>query len=74
MPVSDPVGSPLDKALHRLMAEFHDGLRHGYFDISVTCEVIGQDSRRVTIRAGKTYQFKIPESECVTDPNRRKDS
>jgi len=72
---TEPLRLPsLEQALRRLMNEFHEGLRHGYFDISVTCEVISQDRRRVTIHAGKTYQFKIPKSECVSDANRGGDS
>lgn len=53
-----------DRALHRIVAELHAGLRHGYFEYSVTCEVIGHGRRRLVLHAGKTYQFVIPADEC----------
>jgi len=60
-------GSPdrLDVALQRVLAEIHAGLRHGYFEFSLTCEVVGHGRRRLILHAGKTYQFLIPEDECV---------
>jgi hypothetical protein len=53
-----------DGALRRVLAEICDGLRHGYFQFTVTCEVIGQGRRRLQLRAGKHYQFVIPADEC----------
>ena len=32
----------IDRALDRVLAEIHDGLRHGYFEFTLTCEVVGQ--------------------------------
>lgn len=55
----------IDRALRRVLAEIHDGLAHGYFELSLTCEVIGQDRRRLTLRAGKSYQFLIPKEDCL---------
>jgi hypothetical protein len=57
-------GTTLDHVLHRLQAEICDGVRHGFFELGVTCEVIGGDRRRLTIRAGKSYQFLIPKEDC----------
>ncbi|MEQ1574388.1 MAG: hypothetical protein ABL993_09105 [Vicinamibacterales bacterium] len=54
-----------DRALRRLIAEIHDGLRHGYFEYRVTCDIVNHERRRVVIYAGKTYQFTIPKDECV---------
>jgi len=59
---SDP--GAIDRALRRVLAEIHAGLRHGYFEYVVTGEVIGQGRRRLTLRAGKNYQFVIPIEEC----------
>jgi hypothetical protein len=43
-----------------------DGLRHGFFDYSITCE-IGKDRRReLVIRAGKSHKFTIPEDELLS--------
>ncbi len=52
--------SNADRALHRIVAEIMDGLRHGYFEFRVTCDVIGQGRRRLVLHAGKSYQFVIP--------------
>jgi hypothetical protein len=53
-----------DRALHRILAEIHAGLRHGYFEYTLTCEVIGGGRRRLVLHAGKSYQFVIPAEEC----------
>ena len=54
----------LEGAVGRLLAEIHEGLRHGYFGSTLTCEVIGGGRRRLVFCAGKTYQFVIPADEC----------
>ena len=53
-----------DRALRRVVAEICDGLRHGFFDFALTCEVVGRGRRRLLMRAGKNYQFVIPADEC----------
>ena len=40
-------------------------MRHGFFEFVLSCEVVGQERRRLTLRAGKSYQFVIPNDECV---------
>lgn len=60
-----PSAEALDRALRRILAEIHDGLRHGFFEFTLTCEVVGQERRRLTLRAGKSHQFVIPKDECV---------
>jgi len=64
----------LDRALRRVLAEIHDGLRHGFFEFTLTCEVIGQDRRRLTLRAGKSYQFVIPKEDCLRSASPTTDS
>jgi hypothetical protein len=54
----------IDRAINRVLAEIHEGLRHGHFEYALTCEVIGQERRRLTLRAGKSHQFVIPKDEC----------
>lgn len=51
------------RALGRLETEVREGLEHGFFDLSITCEVIKDGKRRLIIKAGKSYQFVIPEQE-----------
>ena len=40
-----------------------DGLRHGFFDCLITCEIVNGRKRRLVIRAGKSHQFTIAEDE-----------
>src|SRR5262249_54086956 len=47
-----------------------DGLRHGFFDCLITCELVKDRRRRVVIKAGKSHQFTIPE-EDPHDPTRQ---
>jgi len=51
------------RALMRLQSEMREGLEHGFFEMSVSCEIIKDEKRRLTIRAGKSYQFVIPAQE-----------
>ena len=56
-------GRQLREALDQIEGLIVDGLRHGFFDCSVACE-IGKDRRReLVIRAGKSHKFTIPEDE-----------
>ena len=63
--LDDDDGGARHRVLARLLAEVHDGLRHGYFEFRVTCEVIGGGRRRVVLHAGKTYQFVLPAESCT---------
>ena len=56
----------MDRAVRRVLSEIHEGLQHGYFEFTLSCEVIGQGRRRLQLRAGKTYQFLIPAEQCET--------
>ena len=67
-------GTSVGRALARVVAEIEDGLRHGYFEYTLTCEIIGRDRRRLTLRAGKSHQFVIPKEECVRSTEPQLDS
>ena len=53
----------LREALDRLEGLVVDGLRHGFFDYSISCEVTNGGKRQLVIRAGKSHKFTIPEDE-----------
>jgi hypothetical protein len=53
----------LREALDQLERLFVDGLRHGFFDYSIACEVTNGGKRKLVIRAGKSHKFTIPEDE-----------
>jgi hypothetical protein len=55
--------SQLREALDRLEALIVDGLKHGFFDYSIACEVANGGKRQLVIRAGKSHKFTIPENE-----------
>jgi len=52
-----------DAMFARLQEIILDGLRHGFFDFSITCELVKDRKRRVVIKAGKNHQFTIKEEE-----------
>ena len=56
-------GSQVREALDRLRDLVVDGLRHGFFDYSITCKIGSGGKRRLVIRAGKSHKFTIPEDE-----------
>lgn len=55
--------SEAERALAKLQQVVVDGLRHGFFDYTLTCETIGGKKRRLIIKAGKSHQFTIPLEE-----------
>ncbi len=56
------------QALARLVDEFTEGLEHGFFSFMVAGELVKGRKRRVTITAGKSYQFTFPEDELPREP------
>jgi hypothetical protein len=51
------------EALDRLEGLVVDGLKHGFFDYSITCEIGNGGKRHLVIRAGKSHKFIIREEE-----------
>jgi hypothetical protein len=56
-------GRQLREALDRLEGLVVDGLKHGFFDYSIACEIAPGGKRQLVIRAGKSHKFTIPEDE-----------
>ena len=56
-------GGQVREALDRLEGLVVDGLKHGFFDYSIACEVANGGKRQLVIRAGKSHKFTIPEDE-----------
>jgi hypothetical protein len=52
---SDPVRSALD-LIERLLIE---GISHGHFDYSLTCETGTNGRRLLIVKAGKSHKFTI---------------
>ena len=51
------------EALDRLEGLVVEGLKHGFFDYSIACEIANGGKRQLVIRAGKSHKFIIPEDE-----------
>lgn len=55
--------SQVREALERIEGLVVDGLRHGFFDFRITCEVANGGRRQLVIQAGKSHKYTIPERE-----------
>jgi hypothetical protein len=53
----------LDTAKERLLQELSDGLKHGFFEYTLICEVVHGRKRQLIIKAGKSYKFTINEDD-----------
>ena len=51
------------EALDQLEGLVVDGLKHGFFDYSIACEIANGGKRQLVIRAGKSHKFTIPANE-----------
>ncbi len=60
---SEDYGDQVHEALARLHRLVLDGLKHGFFDYSISCEVGNKGKRQLVISAGKSHRFTIPEDE-----------
>ncbi len=60
---ADGYGTQLREALDHLRGLVVDGLKHGFFDYSISCEVGNKGRRQLVIRAGKSHKFTIPEED-----------
>jgi hypothetical protein len=56
-------GRQVREALGHLEDLVLDGLRHGFFNYSIACEIGNGGKRQLVIRAGKSHKFVIPEDD-----------
>jgi hypothetical protein len=56
-------GRQVREALAHLEDLVLDGLRHGFFNYSIACEIGNGGKRQLVIRAGKSHKFVIPEDD-----------
>jgi hypothetical protein len=54
-------GNPLQDACEQMTRLLTDGVKHGFFAMTVEVETVQSKRRRITIRAGKSYQFVVSE-------------
>ena len=60
---SRPYGPQLSDALDQIEGLVVDGLRHGFFEYWLACEIGKGGRRQLVIRPGKSHTFTIPEDE-----------
>lgn len=56
-------GAEMAEALAHLEKVVVEGLKHGFFEYQVACEIIKGGKRELVIRAGKSHKFIIPAKE-----------
>jgi hypothetical protein len=62
-PISSTRRGQIAEALAHLEKIVVEGLKHGFFDCSIACEIGNGGKRHLVIRAGKSHKFTIPEEE-----------
>ncbi len=63
-PQSAPaIRNQLDEARAHLEKVMVEGLRHGFFECVIACEIGRGGKRELVIRAGKSHKFTIPEEQ-----------
>jgi len=60
--------SGLHEALALIAREIVGGLRHGYFDFSISGEAVRQGECSLTFKAGKSHRFRISENDYKENP------
>lgn len=60
--------SGLHEALALIAREIVGGLRHGYFDFSISGETVRQGECSMTFKAGKSHRFRISENDYKENP------
>ena len=54
---------PVQSALGLIEGLLVEGIKHGHFDYSVTCETGTNGRRLLIVRAGKSHKFSIMEPD-----------
>jgi hypothetical protein len=62
-PISSMHRGQIAEALAHLEQIVVEGLKHGFFECSIACEMGSGGKRQLVIRAGKSHKFTIPEEE-----------
>ena len=53
----------LEKALVQITEAIKSGVKHGFFEYQINCEIVKENKRKITIKTGKSYQYYISEDE-----------
>ncbi len=66
MPLRQATKGQVRDALDRLNGLVIDGLKHGFFDYTIACQITPGGRRELLIRAGKSHKFTIPAEELTS--------
>ena len=50
----------LNEAFKQINALLFDGIQHGFFEYTISSEIVNDKKRKLMIKAGKSYKFTIP--------------
>jgi hypothetical protein len=53
----------VEKLLEKVKQEILSGVKHGFFDYQITCEIIQGKKRKITVKTGKSHRFFVSEEE-----------
>ena len=53
----------LEKTLIQITETIRSGIKHGFFDCQINCEIVKGNKRKITIKTGKSYQHYISEDD-----------
>jgi hypothetical protein len=51
--------SELERAFEQIRRELREGARHGFFKMTVACEITTGHKRRIVVEAGKSFVFTV---------------
>jgi|HubBroStandDraft_6_1064221.scaffolds.fasta_scaffold32949_5 hypothetical protein len=54
-------------AMKKIDAEVRDGLKHGHFEITITCSVGNKGVRELVLKAGKNHRYRIAFEDLKSD-------
>jgi hypothetical protein len=59
-----PDNNQLELALESIKRAVLDGIRHGHFEYTLTCEIVNGNRRCLIIKAGKHRKYLIEPTEA----------
>ena len=55
----EPAGSELKAVCEHIVRELLDGVRHGFFEMTITVETGQAKKKSITIKSGKSHRFTV---------------
>jgi hypothetical protein len=55
----ESTGGELQSACEHMVRELVDGVRHGFFEMTIKVETVQSKKKCITIKMGKSYRFIV---------------